>query len=312
MDAPDGSADVGVPMVVSTGGRSVDQAIADLRADPAVAVVEPNYRVELTDESGELGIVVNDPETGDQYSLDRMRVRDAWTRTTGATNVIAVLDTGAQLNHPDLAGRLVTGIDLVNDDSNPTDDNGHGTWVSGIIAAKANDGYGIAGISWTDKVMPVKIMDGTGTGNTADLMAGIRWAADHGADVINMSVGGFPYSQLVQDAVNYAWVNGVVLVGAAGNNRRSETYYPASYDNVVSVSATQPEDEFSNWSSWGPKVDVSAPGSSVLTTNCYTCTYADHDSWGTHTYISGTSFATPNTAGVIALVRARWPNAHAG
>ena len=206
----------------------------------------------------------------------------------------------------------MAGIDLVNDDSNATDDNGHGTWVSGIIAAKANDGYGIAGISWTDKVMPVKIMDGTGTGTTADLMEGIRWAADHGADVINMSVGGFPYSQLVQDAVNYAWVKGVVLVGAAGNNRRSETYYPASYNNVVSVSATQTEDEFSNWSSWGPKVDVCAPGSSVLTTNCYTCTYADHDSWGTHTYISGTSFATPNIAGVIALIRARWPNAPPG
>jgi type VII secretion-associated serine protease mycosin len=303
-DALGGTERVGEPMVVSTGGRAVDQAIADLRADPAVAFAEPNYRVELADETG---IVVNDPETADQYSLDRMRVRDAWTRETGAANVIAVLDTGVQSSHPDLAGRLVAGIDLVNDDANATDDNGHGTWVSGIIVANANDGYGIAGISWTDKVMPVKIMDGEGIGSTANLMEGIRWAADHGADVINMSVGGFPYSQVVQDAVNYAYTNGVVLVGAAGNNRREETYYPASYDNVVSVSATQPQDELSNWSSWGPKVDVSAPGSSVLTTNCYTCTYADHDSWGTHTYISGTSFATPNVAGVVALIRARYP-----
>ena len=236
-----------------------------------------------------------------------MRVRQAWTRETGASNVIAVLDTGAQLNHPDLAGRLVAGRDIVNNDSDPSDDNGHGTWVSGIIVGKANDGYGIAGISWSDKVMPVKIMDGQGTGSSADLIAGINWAADHGADVINMSVGGFPWSQLVQNAVNDAWDAGAVLVGAAGNNRREETYYPASFDNVVSVSATQVQDEFSNWSSWGPKVDVSAPGSSVLTTNCYTCTYADHDSWGQHTYISGTSFATPNTAGVVALIRARFP-----
>jgi hypothetical protein len=203
----------------------------------------------------------------------------------------------------------VTGTDIVNGDSNPTDDNGHGTWVTGIIVAKANDGYGIAGISWSDKVMPVKIMDREGTGTTADLIDGITWAADHGADVINMSVGGFPWSQLVQNAVNHAWNSGAVLVGAAGNNRRQESYYPASFDNVVSVSATQPEDEFSNWSSWGPKVDVSAPGSSVLTTNCYTCTYADHDTWGQHTFISGTSFATPNVAGVVALIRARWPSA---
>ena len=153
----------------------------------------------------------------------------------------------------------------------------------------------------------MKIMNGSGTGSTADLLAAIRWSADKGADVINMSVGGFPYSQLMQDAVNYAWSKGAVLVGAAGNNRREETYYPASFDNVISVSATQVNDEFSNWSSYGPKVDVSAPGSSVLTTNCYTCTYADHDSWGSHTFISGTSFATPNVAGVVALIQARYP-----
>ena len=153
----------------------------------------------------------------------------------------------------------------------------------------------------------MKIMSSSGTGSTADLLSAIRWSADKGADVINMSVGGFPYSQMMQDAVNYAWSKGAVLVGAAGNNRREETYYPASFDNVISVSATQVNDEFSNWSSYGPKVDVSAPGSSVLTTNCYTCTYADHDSWGSHTFISGTSFATPNVAGVVALIKARYP-----
>jgi len=301
LSAPDRALQV----VVSTEGRPVEQAIADLRRDPSVEIVEPNYRVELADEG--TVTAVNDPLTTDQYSLDRMRVRQAWTRETGGSNVIAVLDTGVQLDHPDLAGRLVAGRDIVNNDSNPSDDNGHGTWVSGIIVAKANDGYGIAGVSWTDKVMPVKIMNGQGIGTTADLIDGINWAADHGADVINMSVGGFPWSQLVQNAVNDAWQAGAVLVGAAGNNRREENYYPASFDNVVSVSATQVQDEFSNWSSWGPKVDVSAPGSSVLTTNCYVCTYADHDSWGHHTYISGTSFATPNTAGVIALIRAQYP-----
>jgi serine protease len=298
-------AESGLPFLVSTLGRPVDEVVAELAADPSVDVVEPNYRVELADEG--TVVAVDDPQTGDQYSLDQMRVRQAWGSTTGASNVIAVLDTGVKLDHPDLAGRLVAGYDFVNDDTNPTDDNGHGTWVSGIIVARANDGYGIAGISWSDKVMPVKIMNGEGSGSTADLLDGLRWAADHGADVINMSIGGFPYSQLVQDAVNYAWGKGAVLVGAAGNNRREETFYPASFNNVVSVSATQVNDEFSNWSSWGPKVDVSAPGSSVLTTNCYTCTYADHDTWGSHTFISGTSFATPNVAGVVALIRAKYP-----
>jgi type VII secretion-associated serine protease mycosin len=310
----------GLPSVVSTGDRSVDAVIAELEADPAVEYVEPSYLVTLPDTEIEGGIAevdggegtiaavsVNDPMTGGQYSLDRMRVRDAWAIEKGTTNVVAVLDTGVQSSHPDLAGRVLPGHDFANDDSNAADDNGHGTWVSGIIAANSNDGYGMAGISWSAKILPVKIMDREGRGSTADLYAGIRWAADHGADVINMSVGGFPYSQAVLDAVNYAWGKGVVLVGAAGNNNRREDYYPASYGNVINVSATQREDEFSHWSSYGPQVNVSAPGSSVLTTNCYTCTYADHDTWGSHTYISGTSFATPNVAGVVALLQARNP-----
>jgi type VII secretion-associated serine protease mycosin len=293
--------------LIGTAGRPLDQVMAELRADPAVAFAEPNYVVRLADE-GTTAVAVDDPMNANQYSLDQMRVRAAWSASTGGSNVIAVLDTGVQFNHPDLAGRLLSGYDFVNDDSNAGDDNGHGTWVAGIIAANANDGYGMAGITWSDKVLPVKIMSREGTGSTADLAAGIIYAADKGADVINMSVGGFPYLTSIQNAVNYAWNKGAVLVGAAGNNRREEVFYPASYDNVVSVSATQVNDEFSNWSSWGPKVDVSAPGSSVLVTNCYTCTYGGHDTWGSHTYISGTSFAAPNVSGVVALIRARYPS----
>jgi serine protease len=301
----------GAAELLSTGGRPVEQVVAELKADPSVALAEPNYRVQVVDEGSVAAVGVNDPKSGDQYSLDKMRVRDAWHLATGGSNVIAVLDTGVQYNHPDLAGRLLPGYDFVSNDSDASDDNGHGTWVSGIIAANTNDGYGMSGISWSDKILPVKIMNGEGNGSTADLLAAITWSADQGADVINMSVGGFPYSQVMQDAVNYAFSKGAILVGAAGNNRREENFYPASFDNVISVSATQVEDEFSNWSSWGPKVDVSAPGSSVLTTNCYACTYADHDSWGSHTFISGTSFATPNVAGVLALMRARFPTSSA-
>lgn len=307
VEAELGAPGEGGPALVSTEGRSVAQVVAELKADPSVEQVEPNYVVQLVNEGAVAAVGVNDPQTGGQYSLDRMRVRDAWSLSTGGSNVIAVLDTGVQYDHPDLAGRLLPGYDFVNNDNDASDDNGHGTWVSGIIAANANDGYGIAGISWSDKILPVKIMNREGTGSTSDLLAAIAWGADQGADVINMSVGGFPYSQLMQDAVNYAFSKGAVLVGAAGNNRRQENFYPASFDNVISVSATQVDDEFSNWSSYGPKVDVSAPGSSVLTTNCYVCTYAGHNTWGSHTYISGTSFATPNVAGVVALMRAYNP-----
>ena len=306
--------------VLSTRGRSVTAVIKELEADPAVAYAEPNFLFSLPDfevaggvpaaptGQGAVmgGVAVSDPQTSGQYSLDQMRVRDAWERTKGGSNLVAVLDTGVQAGHPDLRDRVAKGYDFVNDDAGASDDNGHGTWVAGIIAANANDGYGIAGISWNDRILPVKIMNASGTGSTADLAAGITYAANRGADVINMSVGGFPYSQVIQDAVNNAWNKGAVLVGAAGNNGRYENFYPASYDHVVSVSATQVEDEFSHWSSFGPKVDVSAPGSSVLTTNC-TAAACMHEDWGSHTYISGTSFATPNVAGVVALLMARYP-----
>jgi subtilisin family serine protease/putative cell wall-binding protein len=286
---------------LATGGQPVEQILVELNANPAVAYAEPDYVVELT----EVAVTaVNDSLTADQYSLDRMAVRAGWGIETGASNLIAVLDTGVDFTHPDLAGRTVTGYDFVHDDGTAADDNGHGTWVSGIIAAKANNGAGVAGITWSDKILPVKIMDANGTGSTSDLARGIRYAADRGAKVINMSVGGFPTSQAVEDAVDYAWGKGAVLIGAAGNNGIDQEFYPASYAHVVSVSATQLNDEFTNWSSFGPSVDVSAPGASVLTTNCASCM----PDYGSYTYISGTSFAAPNTAGVVALMRARYPD----
>jgi subtilisin family serine protease len=295
--------------VVSTAGRPVAEVIAELNADPAVEYAEPNYVVGLAEDPTVAAVGVNDPKTGPQYSLDRMRVREAWALSTGTSGIVAVLDTGVDYGHADLTGRVLPGYDFVNNDAVASDDNGHGTWVAGIIGANPNDGIGIAGISWHDRILPVKIMNASGTGDTSDLTAGIVWATDHGASVINMSVGGFPYSQYVHDAIRYAWNADVVLVGAAGNNAVDTQFFPASYPEVVSVSATQVDDEFSNWSNYGADVDVSAPGASVLTTNCPVCKPIEQDISGDHgyTYISGTSFAAPNVAGVVALIRARYP-----
>jgi hypothetical protein len=294
----------GLTEIVTTGGRSVPDLLADLGADPAVASVEPDYVISLPDSGSIDAVPVDDPLSANQYSLDRMMVRDAWSLEIGGDNLIAVLDTGVEFGHPDLAGRLVTGYDFVNNDADANDDNGHGTWVTGIIVANVDNGIGGAGISWSDKVLPVKIMNSAGTGTTSDLIDGIRYAADRGAKVINMSVGGFPYSPATLDAVNYAWDSGAILVGAAGNNAREEVFYPGAYGNVIGVTATQVDDEFSYWSSYGAADDVSAPGASVFTTNCYVCKPAEG---GPYTYISGTSFATPNVAGVFALMRARYP-----
>ena len=295
--------DSGVTQVLGTGGRAVADVVSDLRRQPAVAWAEPDYVVHV--DAGE--VAVNDALTHQQYALDRMNVREAWSITTGGSNLIAVLDTGVWAAHPDLAGRIAPGYDFVNGDADPADDNAHGTWVSGILAARANDGYGVAGITWTDRILPVKVMDQNGSGYTSVLATGIRWAADQGASVINMSIGGYGDSTALREAIEYAWSKNVVMVAAAGNHRRVEQTYPASYPQVISVSATQADDEFTNWSSYGAAVDVSAPGASIMTTNCdrrvvTSCAYD-----GSHITISGTSFSTPNTAGVAALLRAANP-----
>jgi subtilisin family serine protease/putative cell wall-binding protein len=289
------------PSVVRTNGASVEATVKQLSKDPAVAWAEPDYVMQVE------AIAVNDPLSSKQYSLDRMRVRDAWSVTKGGTALIGVVDTGVQFNHPDLAGRLVAGYDFVNGDSNATDDNGHGTWVSGILAGNPNNGVGVAGITWTNKVLPVKVMDATGHGYSSNVAEGIDYAVSRGAKIINMSIGGFEYSYAVKGAVDRAWAAGAVIVAAAGNYRTSQPSYPAAYDHVISVSATQADDEFTNWSNYGGTLDVSAPGAAVTTANC-TVSPCIHSTWGAYIDISGTSFSTPNTAGVVALIMARYPS----
>ncbi len=324
--APNATAPGTAAEILETGGRPVTDVIAELEADPSVVWAEPIY---VTTLPGTVAAVpVSDPLSVNQYALDRMRVRDAWGLTTGGTTVVAVLDTGLQFDHPDLQGIVALNAaemgggketNRVDDDGNgkvddwrgwnfvantndPTEDNVHGTWVSGIIAATENNGVGVAGVSWKDKILPVKIMDANGTGSTADLVAGLDYAVKRGAKVINMSIAGFPYSQLVQDAIDRAWASGAVLVAAAGNDRSNARTFPAAFSHVLGVSATQADDELTNWSNYGSWVQLSAPGAAVMTTNCNRC-----NGWGDYTAISGTSFASPNVAGVMALMRARFP-----
>ncbi len=312
--------------ILDTGGRATKDVLAALHADPTVAWAEPVYVTALP---GTVAAVpVSDPLSVQQYALDRMRVRDAWAIGTGGSSIVAVLDTGIQFDHPDLQGIVAynagemgagkesngrdddgngkvddwRGWNFVADTNDPTEDNVHGTWVSGIIGASHDNGIGIAGISWRDKVLPVKIMDANGTGDTADLAAGIDYAVKRGAKVINMSIAGFPYTQLVQDAIDRAWASGAVLVAAAGNNRSSSPTFPADFAHVLGVTATQADDELTNWSNYGSWVELAAPGAAVTTTNCNRC-----NGWGDYTAISGTSFAAPNVAGVVALMRGRFP-----
>jgi subtilisin family serine protease len=281
---------------ISTGSKSAAAVGAALAASPVVDLVEPN-RIRYA------GADPNDPRYANQTSyLQTMHLPEAWNSVTGNdAMVLAIIDSGVQLNppHPDLVGRLVPGYDFVNRDSSPDDDFGHGTMVAGIAAASTNNGVGVAGAAWRGKLMPVKVLDSRGAANDDNIAAGIHYAVDHGADVINLSLGGPGASAVLQDAVDYATVNDVVVIAAAGNDGDTEPHFPAACKGVVAVGAIDNAGNLASFSSRGPWIRVVAPGVSIMTT-----TRGSGYGLGT-----GTSFSSPLVAAVAFLLRAADPNA---
>ena len=259
----------------------------------------PNFEFAEHDYIANIILTPNDPYySAYQWHLPKVGAPTAWDTTTGSASVtVAVIDSGVQATHPDLAGRVLAGYDFANNDANPADDNGHGTAVAGVAAAQGNDGIGIAGAAWNVAILPVKTMNSSGSGSYSAIANGITYSADRGAKIINLSLGGTGTSSTLANAVSYAWNKGSLLVAAAGNNGTSTTVYPAAYPNVIAVSATTSADTLASFSSYGSFVDLSAPGQDITT------------SWinGGYVTISGTSFASPLTAGVAALALSRNP-----
>jgi subtilisin family serine protease len=288
--------------------------IAALSDASAVQVVEEDHRLQAS-------ITPDDTFWDRQWGPEMVRAPAAWDIQTGGTGaVVAVLDTGIDLTHPDLAGQLWTnngelpdnGLD---DDGNGyvddihgwsfiadqggdalDDDHGHGTHVSGIIAARGNNAQGIAGMAWDSRVMVVKVLDANGDGYYSDLAAGLVYAADNGARVANLSLGGPAPSQILEDAVDYCAAQGTLVVVAAGNTA-STVQYPAAYDSALAVAASTYEDQRASYSCYGPEIDLTAPGSSIYST-CVGSSYC---------YKSGTSMAAPHVAGLAALLYAQSP-----
>lgn len=269
---------------------STQKALDYYRSLPNVEYAEPNYIAKA------FQVNPNDTSYSSQYALQKISAPQGWTVTTGSASVvIAIVDTGVDMAHQDLAGKIVPGYDFVNNDNNADDDNGHGTHCAGIAAAVTNNARGVAGVDWNARIMPVKVLSASGSGSFAAIANGITWAVDNGADVISLSLGGSSGSTTLQSAVDYAWSRNVVVVAAAGNSNTSAASYPAFYTNCIAVGSTDQNDARSSFSNFGSWVDVAAPGSSILST---------YDG-NTYATLSGTSMAAPAVAGLAGLLWAK-------
>lgn len=274
---------------VASGSPAEEQLMGALAAGDAVSYVEPNYTYSIN-----APFTPNDQLLGQQYGWRQVDAYDGWGLARGnPAVVIAVVDSGVQLDHTDLQGKLVAGYDFVQNDGDPSDGAGHGTHVAGIAAAATNNGVGVAGACPECRVMPVRVISAAGTGFVSDIAEGIVYAADNGAKVINLSLGG-PGSSALEAAVNYAWAKGAFLTCAAGNAGTSAiaNAYPAAYAACFAVAATTSADARASFSNYGAWVEVAAPGDGIVST------YRD-GSFGT---LSGTSMAAPHVAGLAGLL----------
>ncbi len=318
--------------LVSVDPDETDAATEELSRQRAVDYVEPNYvlhahRLPNDRLFGEQWGLHNAGQYGGKVGAD-VHATDAWDVTTGANVPIAVVDTGVDYTHPDLAPNMWTnpadpangvdddhngfvddvhGADYVDEDASPMDDAGHGSHVAGIIGAKGNNTAGVAGLNWDSKIMALKFLDADGEGNTADAANSIDYAVSHGARVINASWGGPALSMALYQAVRRAGDKGVVFVAAAGNDGENSDVkpdYPAAFDlpNVISVAATDSTDELVDFSNYGAtSVDLAAPGDDIEST-----VPADTDPSG-YASFSGTSMATPFVSGALGLYLSRFP-----
>lgn len=321
--------------VLSSNGAltQLPDLVARLSADPEVeyAELDHSYSVEINEP--------NDPylssysswgqSYADLWGIDYIGAPAAWATSTGSGITVAVIDTGIDLKHPDIVANLWTnpgetptsttdldgdgyagdyyGWDFAYSNNDPTDHIGHGTHVAGTIAATANNGIGVAGVAYAARVMAVKGLDDDGYGLDTTLAPALVYAANRGADVFNLSWGGYGTSQVISDAVDYAYGLGVVVVAAAGNSSIDATgFTPANLPHVITVAAIDSTGTRANFSDFGPKIDVAAPGVDILSLQASGTTLGAVVSPG-YMRLSGTSMATPHVAGLAALLLAAHP-----
>lgn len=283
--------------VINIGNQQIDQVLKRLEGDPRIVFAEPNYQVSIYE-------TINDPAYIEnlQWGLSRIQVKfnneTVWDYSKSNNDVkIAIVDTGIDQDHQDLKEKIIANKNCT--DSISFDDYyGHGTHVAGIAAASTNNGVGIAGLGYQARLINAKALGDNGSGYHSWIANCLVWAVDNGAQIINMSLGG-NNSKTLEEAVNYAWNKGAVLVAAAGNSNSSTPSYPAAYPNVISVAAIDVKDKKASWSNYGRWVSVAAPGVSIYSTLPNHKNAMKVLNYG---YLSGTSMASPFVSGLSALL----------
>lgn len=280
----------------SPGARALTArtaALAAVRDRAGVRSFEPPRRLGLLDAHPVATPFATDPYLSSQWHLGTIGATAASAVTRGSPAVtIAIIDTGIDYTHPDLAGKVILGPDLGSGDNDPKDTHGHGTHVAGIAAATGDNGIGVSGVCPGCSLLAVKVFpDGSGTAWDYLVAQGIVWAVDSGATVINLSLGGPDQSAVTRNAVDYAWSRGAIVIGAAGNGGTASPSYPAGYENAVGIVATTAADARASYSNYGSWADLAAPGSGILST----VPGGGYASW------SGTSMAAPVASGAAGL-----------
>ncbi|MFH0773561.1 MAG: S8 family serine peptidase [bacterium] len=291
-------------LVLKIPQAAEEKVITALSQNPNVEYAELDYIAQAS-------MTVNDPYFSTQWGLENANDADidastAWDITTGNGTIVAILDSGVSKNHPDISTQVI-GRTKFSDSSTDDDIYGHGTHVGGIVAALTNNNMGVAGVCPACKLLSVKVLNDGGSGAYSWIANGIMYAVDHGAKVINMSLGGSQKSTTLENAVNYAWNNNVVVVAAAGNSGNPSKTYPGAYTNAIAVAATDNQDKKAYFSEYGDWVDVAAPGESIYSTWNDNSSPSDPQpvclsSIECYKYASGTSMSTPMTAGVVGLI----------
>lgn len=281
-----------------SSSAALAQIIADLEFNTEVVSAEANVI------GGGSAVTPSDSRFSSQDGVKKIRADEAWVIARGTTT-IAVVDSGADLDHPDLSSKIVNGTDFVNGGT-PEDEHGHGTHVAGIAAATTDNSVGIAGVSWNSKILVIRWLDFTNKGFMSNLAAGIKEAADKGARIINVSGGATGSKIITCDAVSYATGKGSMVVAAAGNNGNSTNYYPAACPGAIAVGNTTLSDSRASNSNFGSWVDLAAPGTNILSTVPVggTCTHCNSTGYKR---LSGTSMASPMVSGSAAVVLSREP-----